>query len=190
MTIIRTDKKLNKRHKDDFYKTPYTVAMLMCNRIIEPMKTIDIGCGDGVFGLAFNDIHHYKVDGIDIVDRGKNHIYDNFYLADCTNFDYSSYNLAIGNPPYYCATELVIDLLQNDKVANVIFLLPLSFQESAIRNNEIYSKGFLKSIHVLGRVSFYENGKTDNTAYGIYHFTSIRNMESKIDFSFSKSRWF
>ena len=190
MTIIKTDKELNKRHENDFYQTPYTVAIMMCNRFISPMKTIGIGCGSGIFGKAYEAIHKTKIDGIDIIDRGVKEIYNNFYLADCNNFDYSSYDLVIGNPPYYCVTKFVIDLLQIDKVDNLILLLPLSFLETSKRQREVYSKKFLREIFVMGRVSFYDSGKTDNTAYGVYHFTSKPNESSKVNFDFSKSKWF
>lgn len=78
----------------------------------------------------------------------------------------AKYSLAVGNPPYDQAEEQVRAALARARC--VMFLLRLSFLASVGRV-ALYTQHQLAGlIPVIGRPSYTDDGKTDNSEYGLF----------------------
>jgi len=174
MTIIQTDKPLQKRHEHDFYPTPRAfcdeaLTLLPAKRASQ--RILDPGCGDGIWGQAAlwrwpNAI----VDGVEIRDVPLPKGYRYRFAGDFRLMDHGlDYDLIIGNPPFKYAESFVRIGLENLKADGMmLYLLPLSFLASKGRAKGLFRHAPPMEVHVAHRVSFTGNGKSDNTEYAIY----------------------
>lgn len=173
MTIIMQGGK--KRRKHDFYETPEPLVRAALGLLPvhkQDMVILDPGAGRGVWGRAArNRFPKAEIIGVEPnFSRPKE--YNEWWKSDyrfLTNTSQKA-DWVIGNPPYRLAEEFVrtsLDLLRPGGM--LCFLLRLAFLESSKRGNGLWKEFPPSSVHVLmERPSFTENGKTDETAYGIY----------------------
>ncbi len=179
MTIIYSHKPLGERKPNDFYKTPIELcrsALKILPEGFPSFRVLDPGCGDGVWGKAYREIKSLEdsmLIGVDIRDVGELPEYDKVHIGDFRNFydPILGFNLVFGNPPYRFAEEFIdisLDVLREG--GYLLFLLRLAFLESDKRYKKYYNSGLNpKEVYVsTRRISFTENKKSDNTAYGIY----------------------
>ena len=90
---------------------------------IHPFRVLDIGTGSGCIAIALKKRHHeWQVTGIDISPEAievakenarRNNVDVEFFVADIMgakeenpfNFQFSTFNLIVSNPPYICNKE-------------------------------------------------------------------------------------
>lgn len=183
MTIIQTDKPLQKRRAFDHYPTPPEVCkrgldLLPLEQLRDfygfyspPLHILDPGCGDGVWGrTALERWPDAIVDGAEIRDISKPEGYRWMYRGDFCLMDHGlDYDLIIGNPPFLYGEIFVRQALANLVEAGwLLYLLPLRFLEGKERSERLFSKYPPLAVHVAGRVSFSGNRKTDDTPYAYY----------------------
>jgi len=189
MVIITEDGKKARVKKNEFYETPFSLASKMVsislfhvNALQKNFYILDAGCGRGVFGKAcrkmYPDAH---IAGIDIdgsmIDRcatlKENDKFTYDFLTDGDYLDmtrYTNYDLIIGNPPFSLAEKFIrksISMLTDNGA--LMFLLRLNFLGSQKRVAGLWKDLQLSSLYVLNaRVSFFDNGKSDDNEHGIY----------------------
>lgn len=167
-------KALPKRDRDDFYPTPYGVALDALNYIPgEPQCILDPGAGTGVWGRAARE--HFPratITGVDVRPIPKARGYHFWFTGDYLLMDGSApaFDLVVGNPPYKYAEQFV---RQSWKLLEpggyLVFLLRLNFLEGQGRRFGIWRTHPLKECVVCSkRVSFSGDGKTNATAYGYF----------------------
>lgn len=196
--VIITNKKLKPRETNDFYPTPYGLAIRMCEKFIDRKKVqsvIDPGYGNGVFGLAVRDHTGWGndeiiIDGVDIIDREliNGDAYSNTYVEDYLQFEnpgesFGLYDIAIGNPPFKLAEEFVLKSYSLiNKKGKVVFLLKLAFLESRKRANGLF-KGLPPSVvYVLaGRPSFDGTGRSNDSAYAVFVWDKAKILSERRD---------
>jgi hypothetical protein len=180
VTIIQTDKPLQKRREHDFYPTPRAFcdeALALLPAVLPSMHgrkipyILDPGCGTGVWGQAalarWTDA---TVDGAEIRNVDKPAGYRYLYGGDFRLLDHGlDYDLVIGNPPFKYAEAFVrVGLANLKKNGLMLYLLPLSFLASKGRAKDLFRHTPPMEVYVAHRVSFYNNGNSDNTDYAVY----------------------
>lgn len=190
MTIIQTSKPLQPRRDYDFYETPIELCRAALRKYVSPKfmgNILDPGCGNGNWGKAiasYIDKNNYYLAGIDIRKEVEIpvEIYDDLAIGDFINYRnlkmrdelqdtaFPQFDLIIGNPPYKYAEEFIrqsFELLKDG--GKMIFLLRLAFLEGQVRGKDLWKNFPPVEVAISSRrVSFTNNGKSDNTAYAIY----------------------
>lgn len=176
MTIIPSNKPLEKRREADYYPTPYRLceqAIKICiPPYVGPTYVLDAGCGDGVWGKAArarwpNSI----IAGVDIREVEKQPEYDFLFIQDFLDLDTPNWDIIIGNPPYSHKEEFLDRSLAMVVTGGyVLFLFRTAFLESKKRYDKYYNNN-LNPIQVwqsVSRISFYGNNGSDDNAYALY----------------------
>ena len=185
MTTIYTTKPLPDRRADDFYPTPLGFCRAALDWL-DPQTpytyVLDPGFGDGPWGRAVVEraVRPKYVYGIDIRSLDTPPAYYRTVRGDFLNIDLDalsplfppSYGLIVGNPPYYAAEDFVrraLGLLTYH--GNLMFLLRLAFLEGQARRAGLFSEFPPVKVGVVSkRISFSGNGKTNATAYALFHW--------------------
>lgn len=178
MPIIYSSKPLKKRDPHDHYPTPKEVCDLMVSLALPTAKKIlDPGCGTGIFGRSAREQWPDAViGGVDMYDypdpAGNMESYNLVVKEDYLTYQPDEkYDLIIGNPPYRVAQQFIMhsrDLLASAD-AQLMFLLRLSFLESAKRFNNLWPVYRPHTVVVCSnRPSFTGDNHSDATAYGIF----------------------
>lgn len=192
MPIIQTTKQLRPREKNDFYPTPIELVRVTLDLVLsKPKHILDPGCGTGVWGrVAREKWPESYIDGVDIIHMvDSDFIYNQIYIKDFRDWKaISQFDLIISNPPYKYAEEFVRKSWQSLKHdGEMIFLMRLAFLESQKRCKGLWHELPPDRVYVLGRrPSFTGNGKTDNTAYALYHWI---NDDRRVGTSLSWLMW-
>lgn len=184
---IRTDTALPERKNFDLYETEssliralfdYNVCDLFPQiRASRPGSNslLDVGAGDGRWGLIANEMwpKFAILDGIDIRDLPKPPYFTGWFpCQDFTTWDtHHRYAIIVGNPPYYLAEKFVEkawDLLTPG--GSIVFLLRLAFLEGVGRHESFWPKYPLTKVYVCSRRPSFYGGKTNGTAFGVFHW--------------------
>lgn len=180
----------NPRRAGDYYPTPPSLAMRAMSHLYYqnkpdlPRTILDIGAGDGVWGLAaLLAISEYKyrtlpvVTGIEIDPEKQPHpayetwITGDFRLIDTTD----GFDVVVGNPPYSLAEEAIRFALSVSP--KCVMLLPLSFLEGQKRAAGLWKQYPPSEVNILPRrPSFFRNGKTAGDAYALFYW-DIHDMD-------------
>jgi len=173
---------LPERKAFDFYPTPIEFVEFVLTKFYDehpyfldfPVKSLDPGCGDGVWGKGlertFGNLLIHKT-GIDLRDVSE---YKKNYDVLLNETDFLSYefdqkfDLIVGNPPFSVDMEFIDKSLSLLNVGGYLgFLLKLSFLESKVRYKKYFSSEN-KPKHVwvsVRRISFTKNKKSNADAY-------------------------
>ena len=190
MQSLNRLKSTRKRKEYDFYETPYELCRsalldLKIDEQLSPNDILDAGAGQGIWGVAANQIFgkdKIAIQGVDIEwedsPGGYVHWYHGDYL-EYLDYDESVYDplqpdLVMGNPPYSLAEEFVRKSLGIvTKNGYVYFLLRLAFLESKKRHFGLFTEHPPKRVYVLSRrPSFFttKEGRktTDALSYAMF----------------------
>lgn len=145
------------RHVDDYYKTPATVTLALCDefklRGIEPRTILDVGCGDGAIGRAlYQTWPKAWIEGVEL-DRERAEKSDNDDAYDCvwhTNWTdseptgftapgrgFPQHDLIISNPPFKFALQFMKLALRRVRSGGyVAFLLISQYDQETVHDDE------------------------------------------------------
>jgi hypothetical protein len=191
MTIIYSSKKLKQREPYDHYPTPLCVCRAAINVLPEdfyPGDVLDPGAGNGVWGKAISEKYpRALLCGVELRNISPDYDCYDVYQSSTDFLDIRglmNFDLIVGNPPYKHAEEFIqksYDLLYPD--GYLLFLLRLSFLEGNKRYNNFYTSELKpKEVWVsVRRVSFTQDRKSDNTAYGIYLWQKGYTGDTKLN---------
>lgn len=188
-TINPNSKK--ERAENDVYLTPLGMARAILELLpssFSPETILDPGCGEGHWGKAIDDKWHVRPMALDIrkadqINPKFWHHYENIetgidYLSRNSlwprDYEIRSYDLIIGNPPFYLAEEFIrrsFELLKPE--GYVVFLLRLAYLASGKRYDGLFKEFFPKMVAVSARrPSFYfeQYGTkgTDGEEYAVF----------------------
>lgn len=154
----------NKRNKNDYYQTPYSMTKQLLEVENFEGKILEPSCGAGAIVKVLRD-HKKSVDYCDLNnDFSLTGIFKNF--KDFINDDFDRYDNIITNPPFSLAKEFILKAKQiaNNKIA---MLLPLNYLHGVARYNEIYKdrKFPLKTVYVFCRYGLLEDTIREDGTY-------------------------
>lgn len=181
--MVKTNKKLRKRSKLDYYPTPHALAVAALDLATQflpepPGAILDPGCGKGEWSRA---VRQFWPDaffwGVDLSRERLTACAGYDALSHMNYLDFSAgrqFPLIVGNPPYNVAEAFVwrsLDHLTEDGV--LVFLLRHAFLATQGRYERMYSplKGKARPFLVTvcsQRPSFTGDGNTDSTEYTLY----------------------
>ena len=156
--------KSNKRNKNDYYQTPYSMTRQLLEVENFEGKILEPSCGAGAIVKVRRD-HNELVDYCDLNNEfSLTGIFKDF--KDFINDDFDRYDNIITNPPFSLAKEFILKAKQitNHKIA---MLLPLNYLHGVTRYNEIYldRKFPLKAVYVFCRYGMLEETIRDDGTY-------------------------
>lgn len=139
---------LNKRNKNDYYQTPYSMIKQLLEVENFEGKILEPSCGAGAIVKVLRDFKK-SVDYCDLNNEfSLTGIFKNF--KDFINDDFEKYDNIITNPPFSLAKEFILKAkrITNNKIA---MLLPLNYLHGVTRYNEIYKDTAfpLKAVYVF-----------------------------------------
>lgn len=108
MTIIRTDKPLQPRRKNEFYETPEPLVRAALDLLpnLRYKTILDPGAGNGVWGrVARANWPSAEITGIDLHNARRGSPYNIWKIGNYALYESASLDLIIGNPPYGDAWE-------------------------------------------------------------------------------------
>lgn len=154
----------NKRNKNDYYQTPYSMTRQLLEVENFEGKILEPCCGAGAIVKVLRD-YDKSVDYCDLNNEfSLTGIFKNF--KDFINDDFDRYDNVITNPPYSLAKEFILKAKQitNNKIA---MLLPLNYLHGVTRYNEIYldRKFPLKAVYIFCRYGMLEETIRDDGTY-------------------------
>ncbi|EAJ2917389.1 hypothetical protein DFW84_09670 [Campylobacter coli] len=154
----------NKRNKNDYYQTPYSMTKQLLEFENFDGKILEPSCGAGAIVKVLKD-HSKSVDYCDLNNEfSLTGIFKNF--KDFINDDFDRYDNIITNPPFSLAKEFILKAKQitNNKIA---MLLPLNYLHGVTRYNEIYkdTKFPLKAVYVFCRYGLLEDTIREDGMY-------------------------
>lgn len=154
----------NKRNKNDYYQTPYSMTKQLLEVENFEGKILEPSCGAGAIVKVLRD-HKKSVDYCDLNnDFSLTGIFKNF--KDFINDDFDRYDNIITNPPFSLAKEFILKAKQiaNNKIA---MLLPLNYLHGVSRYNEIYKDTTfpLKAVYVFCRYGLLEDTVREDGTY-------------------------
>lgn len=154
----------NKRNKNDYYQTPYSMTKQLLEVENFEGKILEPSCGAGAIVKVLRD-HKKSVDYCDLNnDFSLTGIFKNF--KDFINDDFDRYDNIITNPPFSLAKEFILKAKQiaNNKIA---MLLPLNYLHGVSRYNEIYKDTTfpLKAVYVFCRYGLLEDTIREDGTY-------------------------
>ena len=123
------------KRENDFWPTPETVANTLANltrKSVGDLKEkvcVDLGCGDGALGAAFELGEFKKLIGIDLKLRESNNLkhYDETIESDITKIDLGNADLIIMNPPFN-ALELFVEKARETGLPTIV-ISPLRIEK-------------------------------------------------------------
>jgi SAM-dependent methyltransferase len=143
------------RHKDDFYRTPASCSLALCDELkrrgIEPRTILDVGCGDGAIGavakLAWPNSFLGGIDynlkritaASNLPNPGRWTVYDWTCFQDFHVYHHSGQplDLIISNPPFRHALRfLELALARVRPGGHVAFLLPSQWDQETNEDAE------------------------------------------------------
>lgn len=118
----------------DFYATDPHAALDVI-RLEPSLKRIwEPACGEGHLCIVFDKLHKLAR-ATDLVDRGYGEVLDFFKFNGTWTGD------IVTNPPYSLAMEFVLHALSVVDIGfHVVMLLPITFLESAVRYDNLFSR--------------------------------------------------
>lgn len=154
----------NKRNKNDYYQTPYSMTKQLLEVENFEGKILEPSCGAGAIVKVLRD-HKKSVDYCDLNnDFSLTGIFKDF--KDFINDDFDRYDNIITNPPFSLAKEFILKAKQiaNNKIA---MLLPLNYLHGVARYNEIYKDTTfpLKAVYVFCRYGLLEDTIREDGTY-------------------------
>lgn len=170
---------LPKRAENDLYKTEINLISEALRKYARPGNSVlDVGAGDGRWGIATALMFPQWVSRVDMVDvTDQEFVFEappgvetNYFVEDFLKWEAPrQYDLIVSNPPYFIAEECIRkswDLLRPGGM--MMFLLRLSFLEGVGRHNGLFNELPMSKVAVCSRrPSFYGN-KTNATAFAVY----------------------
>lgn len=183
MPVVYTARvnELPERAKEDFYPTPYSVALgtvLMLKKMFySAREVLDPGCGTGVWGKAVREVYGKQVRriaGFDIrtIPAPQDFSYDYWMTGNYLEEKWSGfkgYAAAIGNPPFNVAAEMIEHSFEYFKVQYVGFLLPADFLYTEKRMHHLYTKYPLRMMTGYAkRIPFTGSGNPNNYAFYLF----------------------
>lgn len=198
MTVIYSDKPLEKRLPYDFYETPTHLAYAALSnlpdpkgRLIQNIKLVhDLGAGSGNWGTALRMLMgvRAKLVGVDITGAPKGRSASSYTRWIQTDYLDNAYfehippkfrhpNLIMSNPPFRHAEAFIRRGWQELAEGGwMVFLLRLAFLESKRRVTGLWRELPPYKVSVLaeripwGNHPKGEQGKSDDTAFALYYF--------------------
>lgn len=154
----------NKRNKNDYYQTPYSMTKQLLEVENFEGKILEPSCGAGAIVKVLRDFKK-SVDYCDLNNEfSLTGVFKNF--KDFINDDFEKYDNIITNPPFSLAKEFILKAKQiaNNKIA---MLLPLNYLHGVARYNEIYKdrKFPLKTVYVFCRYGLLEDTVREDGTY-------------------------
>lgn len=154
----------NKRNKNDYYQTPYSMTKQLLEVENFEGKILEPSCGAGAIVKVLRDFKK-SVDYCDLNNEfSLTGIFKNF--KDFINDDFDRYDNIITNPPFSLAKEFILKAkeITNNKIA---MLLPLNYLHGVSRYNEIYrdTKFPLKTVYVFCRYGLLEDTVREDGMY-------------------------
>lgn len=154
----------NKRNKNDYYQTPYSMTKQLLEVENFEGKILEPSCGAGAIVKVLRDFKK-SVDYCDLNNEfSLTGVFKNF--KDFINDDFDRYDNIITNPPFSLAKEFILKAKQiaNNKIA---MLLPLNYLHGVARYNEIYKdrKFPLKTVYVFCRYGLLEDTVREDGTY-------------------------
>jgi hypothetical protein len=190
--MIITLKELPPRREHDHYPTPEWAvrrALDLAVPTIEPKPEIlDVGAGAGIWGQIARELWPAaaEITGIDLRELPMPVGYDT-WMSGCSFPEAFShrqpmFTLVIGNPPYGIAEPCVrgaLDLLPDG--GELIYLLRLAFLEGQKRRDGLFREHPPYQVGVCSkRPSFDGTGKTNATAFAVFHWIKGHQGATKI----------
>lgn len=154
----------NKRNKNDYYQTPYSMTKQLLEVENFEGSILEPSCGAGAIVKILRD-HGNPVDYCDLNNEfSLTGVFKNF--KDFINDDFEKYDNIITNPPFSLAKEFILKAKQiaNNKIA---MLLPLNYLHGVSRYNEIYKDAAfpLKTVYVFCRYGLLEDTVREDGTY-------------------------
>ncbi|MGI7118401.1 hypothetical protein ACNGEM_07360 [Campylobacter coli] len=154
----------NKRNKNDYYQTPYTMTKHLLEIENFEGSILEPSCGAGAIVKILRD-YNKSVDYCDLNnDFSLTGIFKDF--KDFINDDFKKYDNIVTNPPFSLAKEFILKAKQiaNNKIA---MLLPLNYLHGVSRYNEICKDTDfpLKTVYVFCRYGLLEDTIREDGTY-------------------------
>lgn len=167
----------------DYYKTPRWVVDELFEKVVDVNKINSILDPAAGSGALIEGIEGARIVATDIDDRHSSSllkitpdVYIGDFLESSTRV-LGTFDIVLANPPYYLAEEFVKHSMghNSDSVQafadDGYFLLRLNFLASKKRRE--WLRAYKPNVYVLSkRPSYTEDGRTDGTEYGWFHFKS------------------
>lgn len=150
-------------------------------------QILDIGAGDGRWGeLAKETCPKSHLTGVDIRELPKPKAFDLWHddfdfslpLLTNTTFNEKSFDLVVGNPPFYCVTQIIKNVwpLMTDD-STMIMLLKLEFMTSQNRYKYLWPDfSPVEVAPVVKRVEFTGPGNPNEVAIFVWKKLDGQNM--------------
>ncbi len=182
-TIYVSDKNsLPERVKQDVYPTKdigLIKAALWRYAPTTSKNILDIGAGDGRWGQLAKSVFCPKAEltGVDIRDISMPKGFDNWHpkvdfslpIEVLIEFEGYKFDLVVGNPPFYCASQIIKNvwpLMANNSI--MILLLKLEFMASQTRYKYLWPDFSPVDVDpIVKRIQFTDTPQNPN-AYGIF----------------------
>ncbi len=170
-----------KRNKSDYYQTPHclTQTLLDCINIPKDKTILEPCAGENAIVNVLIKNNYSNITYYDINDYLNNDVKD--FFDETKQYDY-----IITNPPYSLSFDFIKHGLSISD--NVIYLLPLSYLHGKKRFDNIYNKGFLKSVYIFTRYPLLTNVinpdgkiKTGMMVYAWYWFSNSNILNPEIN---------
>lgn len=154
----------NKRNKNDYYQTPYSMTKQLLEVENFEGSILEPSCGAGAIVKVLND-YNLDVDYCDLNnDFSLTGVFKDF--KDFLKDNFEKYDNIITNPPFSLAKEFILKAKQiaNNKIA---MLLPLNYLHGVSRYNEIYKDTAfpLKTVYVFCRYGLLEDTIREDGTY-------------------------
>lgn len=181
MTTIYTDKKnsLPERHENDLYVTELNLVAAALSNFGQPAKNVlDVGAGDGRWGIGASWLFSGSVSNVDLVDitpqervfQAPAGVNVNYHVGDFLTWQAPrKYELIVSNPPYFIAEEIVRkswEMLEPGGV--MMYLLRLSFLAGIGRFEGLFRDIPLYKVGVCARRPSFYGGGTNGTDFGMF----------------------
>lgn len=189
MRLLKTDKVLPDRRPNDEYLTPYAEIEAAYGHLLKiapqydpyrvrkwrEFRILDVGANTGRWGRTARKLWPDAIiTGVELQEQPQPDGYD--YWCAGTDFrdwkddNPGSFDLIVGNPPFYCAEELVrtaLSLLSLDGA--LYFLLPTEFRHGQRRYLGLYQEFPLKWwCPFTGRINWDGCGSSNPRDYAMY----------------------
>ena len=171
---LRKDTNLPERHINDVYRTEINLIRAALTRYAPSWTrtVLDIGAGDGRWGQIAREMTEARfVAGVEIEDQPCPEGFNDWHCPQdfLTWKTGRRFHLICGNPPYYCAEQIIRrawDMLEEN--GRMIMLLRLAFQAGVDRYHGLWKDLPLAELAVCSRRPSFYGGGTNGTDYAIF----------------------